>query len=115
MLDDLRRACEYPNPSTCRAPLGARPSSLHARGARCRTISNARHWRRRSKPCSCTVERIDIEPQFLVPEGFVEPFEQRRSLGPQVLRTVRLAECVERLGHSDPSVVNVALKLAQCL
>src|SRR5258708_13610089 len=62
-----------------------------------------------------TVERIDIEPQFLIPEGFVEPLEQGSSLRTQLLRTLRFAQRIERLGHADPSAVNVALKLTERL
>src|SRR5260370_29815720 len=62
-----------------------------------------------------TVERIDIEPQFLIPEGFVEPLEQGSSLRTQLLRTLRFTQRIERLGHADPIAVNVALKLTERL
>src|SRR6266446_8124560 len=62
-----------------------------------------------------TVERIDIEPKFLVPEGFVEPLEQGGGLRTQLLRTLRLAKRVEGFGHAEPSAVNVALKLTERL
>src|SRR5262249_214763 len=61
------------------------------------------------------VERIDIEAQFLVPESVIEPLEQRGSLGTQLLRTIWFAERIESFGHADPSIVNVALELAQRL
>ena len=61
------------------------------------------------------VERIRIEPEFFVPEGFVEPLEQGSNLGTQVLRAIGLAERIESLRLADPSIVNLALKLAERL
>src|SRR2546422_2496598 len=61
------------------------------------------------------VERIGIEPEFLVPEDFVEPREQSSSLGTQLRSAVGLAERIENLRHANPSIVNVALKLAERL
>ena len=61
------------------------------------------------------VERIGIEPEFFVPESLVEPSEQSSGLGPQFRGTLGLAENIENLCHTEPSIVDVALKLAERL
>jgi hypothetical protein len=61
------------------------------------------------------IEGKGIQPELLVPEGFVESHKQCSGLGAQVLCTIRLAERIENLSHADPSIVNVALKLAERL
>src|SRR5262252_2034322 len=61
------------------------------------------------------VERIGIEPQFLVPENLVKPRKQSSSLCTQVSRTLGLAKNIEDFRHADPSIVDVSLKLAERL
>src|SRR6266852_3021895 len=66
-------------------------------------------------PVLVAVERIGIEPEFLVPESFVKPREQSSRLGTQIRRTLRLAKKIEDFRHADPSIVDVALKLTERL
>src|SRR6516162_11305744 len=61
------------------------------------------------------IEREDVEAQLLIPEGLIEPFEQRSSLPSQLLGSVRLAKRIEYFGHTQPGIIDIALQLAQRL
>src|SRR6516162_8363061 len=61
------------------------------------------------------IEREDVEAQLFIPEGLIEPFEQRSGLLSQLLGSVRLAKCIEYFGHTQPGVVDVTLQLAESL
>jgi len=61
------------------------------------------------------VERVGVEAELLIPEGFVEMVEQGSGFGAHCLRAVRVAESIEHLGHTYPGIVDIALQLAECL
>src|SRR5262249_2696791 len=61
------------------------------------------------------VERIGIEPKFLVPENVVEPCEQSGGFGPQFSGALGFTERIEHLRHAYPSIENITLKLVERL
>ena len=61
------------------------------------------------------VERIGIETKFFIPENIVEPREKSGGFGTQFSRTLGLTERIEHLRRAYPSIVNIALKFAECL
>ena len=61
------------------------------------------------------VKRIGIEPKFLIPENFVEPREQSGGFGTQFSGALGLTERIEHLRHAYPGIINISLKLAECL
>src|SRR5215471_13675726 len=62
-----------------------------------------------------TVQRKRVEAELVVPKGRVEALKQRCGLRPQFSRALALAERLKYLGHTDPGIVDITLKLAQRL
>ena len=56
-----------------------------------------------------------VETQLLIPEGLVEPFEERCGFPSQIRCTAEHAEFIEYFRHAQPGVIDIALQLAERL
>src|SRR5262249_38179369 len=59
------------------------------------------------------VQRKGVKAYFVIPESFVEPFEQCRGLGPQLPSSAGIAQLFEYFRHAQPGVIDIALQLAE--